>query len=203
MVIRQEWPNFQWSESLARHAFSDLGARAGPAIAHLRFEPLITMRALFVFIVVLASWHCSGAPSKAEQELSDIWRTNSASVEQRATAINKCFINGTPIAHVVSILGTNYITVPAQLRFPLPGAKTKTRQWLHYSFQDLEVVIDTTAPGDADPLAYSFVRAGYESRKRQMAEIIFPHGQQDGAANRSHPIRSATNTTSGAAGSRR
>jgi hypothetical protein len=128
------------------------------------------MRALLAIIVVVC-WHCSGAPTNAEQELSRIWRTSSCSVEERAKAINKCFTNGTPVAHIISILGTNYtVTCVSEPDWPPPSPepvrdvtryrRARVYRVLEFTFEEQWVILFTTAPLDSDPLAYNFVRAG-------------------------------------------
>jgi hypothetical protein len=126
-------------------------------------------------------------------------------VQELAEAVNRRFTNGTPISYVVSILGKNDSTLrpfsaidPATGRRPV-GATCS----LMYSFGEDTVYIGTTAALDADPLPAKFSGAGYTTHVKGTQSIVSGGGQSASAANGSQPIRSETNGTSGAAGSRR
>ena len=79
--------------------------------------------------------------------------------------------------------------------------------WLSYRFGEEEVTIGTSAVlgRDLDALTGKFTGAGYSLPVRPSTQATnrIRIGQPDGAANRSQPVRSGTNDTSAAAGSRR
>jgi hypothetical protein len=126
----------------------------------------------------------------ADDKFLRVWSAPGVSAKERAAAVNRCFTNGTPVSLIVARLGTNYT------RFaPFTGWPQPLKSALSYEFGQEAVLVWTTA-SPVDPLlAARFTWAGHSVPARR--------GQQDGAANGSQPIRSGTNQTSSAAGSRR
>ena len=181
------------------------------------------------FAVAVLGW--SVFLASAGEELSRIWSDRSMTVRQRADAVNRAFTNGTPVSVVVAALGTNYTRCMSSARLWLgPGPEPPNTLWLSYRFGEEEVTIGTSAVlgRDLDPLSGKFTGAGYSWPVRRSTETTnriwigqatgsLPEwakesaettnririGQPDGAANGSQPIRSETNRTSSAAGSRR
>jgi hypothetical protein len=178
----------------------------------------MTMRTIIaVLLVVLACWGCNKTPTgatrvpirdltPAERALMGVWTSPSASVRERAEAVNQCFTNGTPIPVVAAVLGTNYgVLRPFSSVWVGPGPEPRKTCSLLYHFGQVSVTIGTSADIGADPLGGEFTGAGYSLPVTPSAETTnrTQVGQPDGAANGSQPIRSETNRTSSAAGSRR
>jgi hypothetical protein len=164
-----------------------------------------TLRTFLIAFMAIALSGCAPAPNKAEQDFLRMWSAHTNSVQELAEAVNRRFTNGTPISYIVSILGKNDSTLrpfsaidPATGRTPV-GATCS----LMYSFGEDTVYIRTTAPLDADPLPAKFTGAGFTMHVKGTQTIVYGGGQPTGAAKGSQPIRSETNGTSGAAGSRR
>jgi len=144
----------------------------------------------------------------AGEELSRAWSDPSLSVRQRADAVNRAFTNDTPVSVVVAALGTNYWLCGNSARLWMGrGPEPPNTFWLSYRFGEDEVTIGTSAVfgQDLDPLSCKFTGAGYSLPSKHSTQTTnqIKMGQQDGAANGSQPIRSETNRTSSAAGSRR
>jgi hypothetical protein len=151
-------------------------------------------------------------------------------VEELATAINAHFTNGTPMRDVVAVLGREdamYMTTTLSW----PSETQNQRGWL-YRFGSKEILIDSTG-GPVTPLTdrgFAGARVISLEKLRQRngasttnriwigrADGSQPDwakkpaetndriwiGQPDGAANRSQPVRPATNQPSAAAGSGR
>ena len=158
------------------------------------------------FAVAVLGW--SVFLASAGEELSRIWSDRSATVRQRAGAVNRAFTNGTPVSVVVAALGTNYTRCMMSARIWMgPGPEPPNTLWLSYRFGDEQVTIGTSAVlgRDLDALTGKSTGAGYSLPVRSSTGVTnrVRIGQPDGPANGSQPIRSETNTTSGAAGSRR
>jgi hypothetical protein len=158
------------------------------------------------FAVVVLGWGIFLA--SAGEDLSRIWSDRSATVRQRADAVNRAFTNGTPVSVVVAALGTNYTRCMSSARVWMgPGPEPPNTLWLSYRFGEEEVTIGTSAVlgRDLDALTGKFTGAGYSLPVRPSTQATnrIRIGQPDGAANRSQPVRSGTNDTSAAAGSRR
>ena len=159
-----------------------------------------------LFAVVVLGWGVF--PAAAGEDLSRIWSGRSATVRQRADAVNRAFTNGTPVSVVVAALGTNYTLCMSSARVWVgPGPEPPNTLWLSYRFGEEEVTIGTSAVlgRDLDALTGKFTGAGYSLPVRPSTQATnrIRIGQPDGAANGSQPIRSETNRTSSAAGSRR
>jgi len=154
--------------------------------------------------VAFLGW--SAVLASASDELSRIWSDLSTSVRQRAEAVNRAFANGTPVSVIVAALGTNYIQCFSSTRVWMgPGPEPPNTPWLSYRFGKEKVTIHTSSSISEGPLAGKFTGAGYslpEGHSTQTTDRT-PIGQQGGAANGSQPIRVETNSTPGAAGSRR
>jgi hypothetical protein len=163
---------------------------------------MITRGAL-VAVTVLGS---SIVLASADEELSRIWSAPSTTVQQRAAAVNRVFTNGTPLTVIVAALGTNYTRCGSSARLWMgPGPEPLNTTWLSYRFDGEEVVIGSSAVFGKDPVSGTFRGAGHSLPVRQILQTTnrIAIGQRDGAANGSQPIRSRTNSTSSAAGSRR
>ena len=158
------------------------------------------------FAVVVLGWGVFLA--SAGEDLSRIWSDRIATVRQRADAVNRAFTNGTPVSVVVDALGTNYTRCMSSARVWMgPGPEAPNTLWLSYRFGNEEVTIGTSAVlgRDFDALTGRFTGAGCSLPVRPSTQVTnrIRIGQQDGAASGSQPIRSETNRTSPAAGSRR
>jgi hypothetical protein len=151
---------------------------------------------------------CGVFLASAGEDLSRTWSDRSATVRRRADAVNRAFTNGTPVSVVVAALGTNYTRCMSSARVWLgSGPEPPNTLWLSYRFGVDEVTIGTSAVlgRDLDALTGKFTGAGYSLPVRPSTEATnrVRIGQPDGPANGSQPIRSETNRTSSAAGSRR
>jgi hypothetical protein len=141
---------------------------------------------------------CGSAPKQAVQPTPDrrlraIWSAKGVPAKERCAAINACFTNGTPMRDVVAVLGKqDNMIITTSLSWP-PETQNQ-RIWV-YRFGSKEVLISSTGAGTTplDDRGFAGATVGF-------ADSL---GQPDGAANGSQPIRSETNRTSGAAGSRR
>lgn len=159
----------------------------------------------FLAVVVLG-WGVFLA--SAAEELPRIWSDQSATVRQRADAVNRAFTNGTPVSVVVAALGTNYTRCMMSARVWVgPGPEPPNTLWLSYCFGEEEVTIHTSAVlgQDLDALMGKFTGAGYSLpvRSSTAATTRIRIGQPDGAANRSQPVSPATNSAPATAGSSR
>jgi hypothetical protein len=142
----------------------------------------------------------------AGEELSRKWSDPSASVRQRAEAVNRAFTNGTAVSVVVAALGTNYTRCGSSARLWMgPGPEPPNTTWLSYRFGREQVIVGSSAVFGEDPLTGTFTGAGHSIPVRPTVQMTnrISNGQQDGAANGSQPIRSETNSASSAAGFRR
>jgi len=147
--------------------------------------------------VAISGCNPSGAiRTPAERELLRVWSSPTASVDERAAAADRCFTNGTPVSSVIALLGTNHSTF-SLVALVNPGVNEKMME-LIYDFGGESVTINLMAPMDTDALHSRYSGAVSSTWLRRLRD-----GQPGGAANGSQPIRSETNPTSGAAGSRR
>jgi hypothetical protein len=157
-------------------------------------------RALFTTALLGSSVVLAADP----EELARVWSAPSVSVKDRAAAVNRAFTNGTPMSVVVASLGTNFVRfAPISTVWVGSGPEPRKTSGLRYGFGEKSVYISTTASISEDPLYGRFVGAGYTLAVVPLSTNQPANGQQDGAANGSQPIRSETNSTSSAAGSRR
>jgi hypothetical protein len=150
-----------------------------------------------LFAVAVLGWGVFFA--SAGDDLPHIWSDRSATVRQRAEAVNRAFTNGTPISVVVATLGTNYTRCASSARVWMgPGPEPPNTLWLSYRFGEEEVTIATSAVlgRDLDALASKFTGAGYSLPVR-------PSAQATNRVRIGQPIRSETSRPSTAAGSRR
>src|SRR4051812_34315924 len=106
------------------------------------------MRTFLIAFTAMSLSGCAPARNKTEQDFRRMWLARTNSVRELAEAANRRFTNGTPISHVMSILGKNDSTLrpfsaidPATGRTPV-GATCS----LMYSFGEDKVYIGTTAP---------------------------------------------------------
>jgi len=165
------------------------------------------MNARLAFLIAALLTWVTGVAS-ADDELSRIWRTPGKSVRERADAVNRAFTNGTPVSVVAVTLKTKYTRCMSSARvWIVDGPELPNTLWLSYRFGEEQVTIGTTAVlgRDLDALTGKFTGAGYSlpvSRSSESTNRIWI-GQPDGAANRSQPVRSETNSTPAAAGSGR
>jgi hypothetical protein len=147
---------------------------------------------------------CSVVFASEHKELARVWSAPNLSVQDRAAAVNRAFTNGTPMSVVVAALGTNFVRfAPISTVQIGPGPKSPPTHGLRYGFGKKAVFISTTASVTEDPLYGRFISAGYTLEVIPLRTNQPPNGQPDGAANGSQPIRSETNLTPTAAGSRR
>jgi hypothetical protein len=162
-----------------------------------------TRRALLT--VAFLGW--SAVLASASDELSRIWSAPRVSVvRERAEAVNRAFTNGTPVSVVVAVLGTNYARCGSSARLWMgPGPEPPNTTWLSYRFGEEQVIIGSSALFGEDQLTGTFTGAGHSIPVKPASQMTnrISTGQPDGAANGSQPIRSETNRTSSAAGSRR
>ncbi len=166
--------------------------------------PMNTRRVavLLLFSAVLS---CEAIRALTDEKRLPIWSAPEISVRARATAVNRCFTNGTSMRAIVAVLGTNYIVSrPISTVWVGPGPEPRKTSGLTYSFGEECVTIGTTAAINADPLNGEFTGAGYSFRATPFsAQTTIWIRQPDGAANGSQPSKPGTNSTSSAPGSRR
>jgi hypothetical protein len=114
-----------------------------------------------MILVALALSGCEKITlTPAEHRLQRLWADPHLSVRERATAVNQCFTNGTPIRRIIEVLGTSFIRVTPYSLVSVDGSKITC--WLEYKFGDESVTIDTTAGlGLANPESSDFTGAGY------------------------------------------
>lgn len=104
----------------------------------------------------------SAVVALAGEELLRIWRDPNTTVQQRATAVDRAFTNGTPVSVVVASLGTNYTRGFSSANVWLgPGPEPPNTSWLSYRFGKESVEIHTSAGVSEDPLTGRFTGAGY------------------------------------------
>jgi len=166
---------------------------------------IMSAKRTFVSVAVLG---CSVFLASAGEELSRIWSDRSATVRQRAEAVNRAFTNGTPVSVVVAALGSNYTRCMNSARVWMgPGPEPPNTSWLSYRFGGEEVTIGTSAVlgRDVDALTGKFTGAGYSLRVRPSTGTTnqVRIGQPDLPADRSPSVRSKTNSPSPAVGSAR
>jgi len=148
----------------------------------------MSARRTFVAVAIL-SWGISLA--SAGEELSRVWSDRSATVRQRADAVNRAFTNGTPVSTVVAALGTNYTRCMSSARVWMgPGPEPPNTLWLSYRFGEEEVTIGTSAVlgRDLDALTGKFTGAGCSLPVRRSNEVTNRiRIGQPGAAGNSRP----------------
>ena len=164
-----------------------------------------TRQVIAVLLLFSAILGCAEVRALADQKRLLAWSARGISVRARATAVNRCFTNGTPMRAIVAVLGTNYIVSrPISGVWVGPGPEPRKTSGLIYSFGEECVTIGTTAAINADPLTGEFTGAGYAFHATPYSpQTTMWIRQPDGAASGSQPNPSGTNSTASAAGSRR
>src|SRR5689334_5566685 len=98
--------------------------------------------------------------SFAGDEIFRIWSAPDVPVRERATAVNQSFTNGTPIALVIAVLGTNFTTFQKAYSTvwlgPGNGPEPGQNLGMIYNFRDGQVLIWTRNPRNPDPLSGNF-----------------------------------------------
>jgi hypothetical protein len=99
---------------------------------------------------------CSASPTSAEKVMLAIWTNSSATPEEKAGAIMRCYTNGTPVSKIAFVLGKGGSgVVPFS---STNGSGGPAHPWLLY--KDQKVTILSSAPLGSDPLSGNFIGVG-------------------------------------------
>jgi len=104
---------------------------------------------------------CGRVRTPSEQALERVWSDASSTAEERTAAVNQRFTNGTPIASVIDLLGTNYTRFTLIAIYSCGEPELKKDWDLAYGLGEKSVIIKVTASEHADPLTGQFFGARY------------------------------------------
>lgn len=147
---------------------------------------------MLVLVAALAGtcWGSEAAlPSQSEQSLRAIWTATNATPQQRATAVNSFFTNGTPIRRILGVIGK---WDEHHQAFTTPDLSEREYAALVYRFGPDRITV--WAKGAPDKRAEDCLFVG------AFAWTPADSGRRRGAANRGQPVQPETNRTPAAVG---